>query len=119
MRYMVQIKQTTGYGLTACVNLAKDGGLMSARQLAGKAGVSASYLAQILNRLRAGRVVTSTGGVKGGYRLSRSANEITIGEIIKSIEGPPAAIPPGVPKTVRKHLKQACRELYAIRLSDL
>lgn len=110
---------TVGYGINACIDLAESGGSISASVLGSYGGVSASYMGQLLSRLRAGGVVTSTGGAQGGYRLSRSASYITVGQIIKSIEGPPSSIPESIPPKVRRQLKQARRELHAIRLSEL
>ena len=114
-----QITLTVGYGLQACIELAKSDGMLPASSIAGKADVSTSYMGQVLNRLRTGRILTSTGGVHGGYRLSRAASFITVGQIIQSIEGPSQSMPENIPLKVRRQLKQACRELHAIRLSDL
>jgi Rrf2 family protein len=114
-----QMTTTVSYGLGACIALAKNGGKMSARSLASEVNASSRYMSQVLNKLRTGRIVKSTGGVQGGYRLSRSASKITVGQIIKSIEGPPSSIPENIPPKVRRQLKRACRELYAIRLSEL
>ncbi len=116
---LLHVTHTVGYGLGACVALARNGGKMSARSLAFKISASPDYMSQVLNRLRTGHIVTSTGGVQGGYRLSRPASKITVGQIIESIDGPPPPIPANVPPNVRRQLKRACRELHAIRLSDL
>ena len=114
-----QITVTVGYGIRACTDLARSDGPISASVLANSACVSASYMGQVLNRLRAGRVVTSTGGVHGGYRLSRSADYITVGKIIEALLGPPPEIPSNIPPKIRRQLKLARRELHAIRLSEL
>lgn len=115
-----QITRTVGYGLQACISLAKEHGRpMSASYLGGMSNVSLSYMGQVLSRLRRGDIVASTGGVDGGYRLSRPASKITVGQIIESIDGPPPAVPENIPPKVRRQLKRACRELYAIRLSEL
>lgn len=114
-----QITVTVGYGIRACVDLAKSGGSMSASSLASSGSVSASYMGQVLNRLRAGGVVLSRGGVQGGYRLSRPASKVTAGQIIEALLGPPPPIPDNIPPKIRRQLKQACRELHAIRLSEL
>ena len=118
MAYL-KITATVGYGLKSCMDLAADGGLMSATSLASKGSVSVGYLADVLNRLRKGRIVTSTAGFQGGYRLSRPAGKITVGEIIESIEGRPSPIPRNISPTLRRHMTQAYREMCAIRLSDL
>lgn len=116
---LLHVTQTVGYGLGACVALARNGGKMSARSLALKISASPDYMSQVLNRLRTGHIVTSTGGVQGGYRLSRPTQKITVGQIIESIDGPSPALPENIPPKVRRQLKQACRELHAIRLSEL
>lgn len=114
-----QITLTVGYGVRACVDLAKSGGAMSASSLASSGGVSKSYMGQVLNRLRTGGVVVSTGGVNGGYRLSRAASKITVGQMFDAILGPPPPTPANIPLKIRRQLKHACRELHAIRLSEL
>ncbi len=114
-----QITVTVGYGIQACTDLARSDGPISASVLADSACVSASYMGQVLNRLRAGGVVKSRGGVQGGYRLSRPVSKVTAGQIIEALLGPPPEIPSNIPPKIRRQLKQASRELYAIRLSEL
>jgi Rrf2 family protein len=48
------------------------------------------YLVQILLQLKGAGLVTSTRGASGGYRLARSAESISIGEVLKAIDGPEA-----------------------------
>ncbi|MGE0058630.1 MAG: Rrf2 family transcriptional regulator, partial [Dehalococcoidia bacterium] len=48
---------------------------------------------QVMNQLRGGGFVVSTRGRLGGYRLSRLADEITVGEISRLIDGPLAPAP--------------------------
>jgi Rrf2 family protein len=50
-------------------------------------GISRSYLEQLLNKLKKANLVSSTRGVLGGYKLSRSPDKITIGEILISLDG--------------------------------
>jgi len=45
------------------------------------------YLEQILNVLRHRGLVESTRGARGGYQLARSSDSISIGEIIRAVEG--------------------------------
>ena len=46
------------------------------------------YLEQILNTLRTNQIVKSTRGARGGYELAHEPHEITVGDIIRSLEGP-------------------------------
>ena len=45
-------------------------------------------LAKILQRLAKQRLIVSQNGPKGGYVLSRRAAEISVGEVIRALEGP-------------------------------
>lgn len=45
------------------------------------------FLEQILNDLKSGGIVRSKRGVAGGYRLARPAEEITLAEVVRHIEG--------------------------------
>jgi Rrf2 family protein len=50
------------------------------------------FLEQILNDLRSAGLVESRRGVAGGYRLKRRAEDITLAEVIRHIEGPLAPV---------------------------
>jgi Rrf2 family iron-sulfur cluster assembly transcriptional regulator len=50
--------------------------------------ISLYYLEQLFNKLKRGGIVRSKQGAGGGYTLSRSAREITVGDIIRCVEGP-------------------------------
>ncbi len=66
---------------------------LSVHQLAARTGIPAKYLEQIMNRLRSAQVVRSHRGVHGGYELARRANEITVGEVVRLMDGPLAPSP--------------------------
>ena len=59
------------------------------RKLADAHGISSKFLVQILLHLKTARLVVSTRGAGGGYRLSRMPAEISIGDIVRAVEGPP------------------------------
>ena len=83
------------YGARAALDLAiKYGsGLVMVREIAESQDISMRYLEHILNALRAAGIVKSTRGAKGGYELARSPSEITLGEIIRALEGPMDIVP--------------------------
>jgi Rrf2 family protein len=66
---------------------------LSVHQLASRTGIPAKYLEQIMMRLRAAQVVRSTRGVHGGYELARRPSDITVGEIVRLMDGPLAPSP--------------------------
>lgn len=55
-------------------------------EIAGRQGIPTDYLDQIMIRLRAGKLVESTRGRSGGYRLARPAKDITMWDLFSSVE---------------------------------
>jgi Rrf2 family protein len=81
------------YALRALTVLAKnDSGMMQIRNIAEAADVPHKFLETILQDLRHRGVVNSKRGVFGGYFLSQKPEEITVGNIIRIIDGPLAPI---------------------------
>lgn len=60
--------------------------------IAQREQIPPKYLEQILLALRKGGVLVSKPGVGGGYALSRPPEQITLGEVIRIIEGPLAPL---------------------------
>lgn len=58
------------------------------RKLADAHQISSQFLVQILLQLKTARLVESTRGASGGYRLARLPTEISIGDIVRAVEGP-------------------------------
>lgn len=50
------------------------------------------FLRSILNELRRGAIVNSQRGNEGGYQLARPADQITVGEVFRRLEGPLAEV---------------------------
>lgn len=61
----------------------------SAREMAEAVGVSLPMLTNVLHHLLHHDLVMSTKGAKGGYRLARMADQISLADMIDAIEGPP------------------------------
>ena len=77
------------YGLMAMEGL-KDSygkGPVSVNTVANEKNISEAYLEQLFSLLKKNGLVTSIRGAQGGYELSRNPDEITIGEILVSLEG--------------------------------
>lgn len=69
------------------LGLAAGRGPVSAALIAKQQGLSVAYLEQLLHRLRQRGVVTSVRGPKGGYLLARDPRQISIGEIVRTLDG--------------------------------
>ena len=70
-------------------------GKVALRDLSEAQHISVSCAEQIFVHLRRAGLVTAVRGRRGGYRLTRSAREITIAEIIASVERPALSVAVG------------------------
>ncbi|MCM1289242.1 MAG: Rrf2 family transcriptional regulator [Corallococcus sp.] len=77
------------YGLYIAVELAKrynDGEVVSAATLAQATGVTEKYLEQIVALMKKKDIVMAARGANGGYKLSESPDELTVGQILRAVE---------------------------------
>jgi Rrf2 family protein len=82
------------YGLKAMVHLAglEPGALAQVQEMADANSIPKKFLDQILSELRNAGLVFSKKGKGGGYALARSAHEISVGQIVRVLDGPLAPI---------------------------
>ena len=82
------------YGVTAMYDLALHygEGPQALKSVAERQGISESYLEQLVSILRKGGYVVSMRGSQGGYVLSRNPEKISVGDIIRLLEGPIAPV---------------------------
>lgn len=82
------------YALRAVYEIARSshGGVMTIRDIAKAQRVPRRYLEGILNQLRKGGLLEAQRGRSGGYRLAKGAEEITVGEVVRLIDGPIYAV---------------------------
>jgi Rrf2 family protein len=78
------------YALKALLHLAgKEGGeLVKIREIAEDEEIPEKFLEAILLVLKNARIVASQRGREGGYRLKRAPADVTIGEVVRLIDGP-------------------------------
>ena len=78
------------YGIHAMFDLAQNigNGPQAIRSIADRQMVPEQYLEQIIGLLRREGYVKSMRGAQGGYMLAHPPGEITIGELIRLLEGP-------------------------------
>ncbi len=77
------------YGLRALVDLAVNGKeeAVSVGSIAQRQGISERYLEQLMAKLKKAKIVTSTRGARGGYLLAKPEEDITIGDVLRALEG--------------------------------
>lgn len=77
------------YGLRAMVDLAAHSarGPVPLSSIAARQHISESYLEQLIARLKKAGLVTSVRGAGGGYIPSRGSKEISVGDVLRALEG--------------------------------
>ncbi len=77
------------YGLRVMLDLAVygDGKYVSLTDISQRQDVSLKYLESIISSLKGAGLVKSARGKSGGYKLTKTPAEYTVGEILKSAEG--------------------------------
>ena len=78
------------FAVTAMIDLAlrQDNGPVTLAAISQRQQISLSYLEQLFGKLRRHELVESTRGPGGGYSLGRKASEITVADIITSVDEP-------------------------------
>ena len=77
------------YGLRAVVDLAlfSEHDTVALSSIAERENISISYLEQLIAKLKKAGIVTSIRGAQGGYKLAKPADEISVGDILRALEG--------------------------------
>jgi Rrf2 family protein len=91
----MKVSTRVHYGLRAMTELARsyrEDKLLSIAEIARSEGLPLAYLEQLVGELRRSGLVEGTRGVRGGYRLARAPEAITVGEIYRVLEGEVAPV---------------------------
>jgi len=77
------------YGLRAMVDIAVHsfGDYIPLKIIAERQSISENYLEQVFSILRKAKLVKSARGSQGGYTLSKESSKITVGEVLRILEG--------------------------------
>jgi Rrf2 family transcriptional regulator, iron-sulfur cluster assembly transcription factor len=86
----MRITTTSRYGVRALFDVAYHGGGQPTqiKDISRRQKISQRYLEQIFNKLLKAGLLKSRRGPRGGYMLSRDADEISVGDIINAAQGP-------------------------------
>ena len=91
----MRISSRCEYGLRAMINLASrpdQQQLVHVKVIAEQEKIPLKFLEQILLTLRNAGLVHSKAGRGGGYTLSQGADQITLGRVVRALDGPIAPI---------------------------
>lgn len=101
----MRVSAKADYALRACIELAaaEGEGHVKGERIAQAQEIPLKFLENILGDLRQGGLVRSQRGAEGGYWLARPAEEITLAEVIRAVEGPLANVRGVRPDAVAYH----------------
>jgi len=89
----VRVSAKADYAVRAAAELAAaDEGPIKGERLADAQDIPLQFLEHILLEMKHAGIVRARRGAKGGYWLAKSADDITIAEIIRAVEGPIANV---------------------------
>lgn len=93
----MKLTKRSEYGLRAMIDMAcwesENGSrFVQIKDIAEREKIPAKFLEQILLTLKNAGLINSRMGIKGGYYLSKSPSEITLGQIIRILDGPLAPV---------------------------
>ena len=89
----MQISAKTDYAIRALLNLAShEPELVKVDTIVREQGLPRKFVEAILGELRRAQLVRSQRGAEGGYALAKPANEITLGAVIRAVDGPLAEV---------------------------
>jgi Rrf2 family transcriptional regulator, cysteine metabolism repressor len=117
----MKISSKAQYACLAIIELARSGTEnlpRRVREIADAQGLPASYLIRILLQLKAAGLVRSVRGSEGGYQLARSPWDISIREVIATIDGDSGSACDGSSLAARK-LSDLLIEAQAAELAIL
>jgi Rrf2 family protein len=85
----MKLSTRSRYGTRMVLDLAKrfNEGPVRIKDIAEREGISVKYLEQLIIPLKQANFIKSVRGPKGGHMLSRPPEDITVGEVVKVLEG--------------------------------
>ncbi len=86
----MKLSTKTRYGVRAVFDIAyhNQGRPTQARDIARRQDVPLRYLEQIFQELRRANLVEAKRGPRGGYSLARAPEQITLGDVVRAVQGP-------------------------------
>jgi len=96
---VISVTSKSRYAVVALAELARSGDRpVPIKELAERRDIPEQFLEQLFSTLRRAGLLTSHRGMRGGYTLSRPAEEITVGDVVRAVGGALATVR-GLPTT--------------------
>src|SRR5512147_3349827 len=85
---MIRVSKLTDYAIVLLAHLSRSDRTLTAQELATRSSVPLPTVSKLCKELSRAGLVVSHRGRKGGYGLARTADQITVAEIVEALEGP-------------------------------
>ena len=88
---MLKFNRKTEYGLIALRHIAScaaDGNVVSAREISDTYKIPYPMMSKVLQQLHKHRVIESVQGIRGGYSIRHSLEDVTLAQVVEIFEGP-------------------------------
>lgn len=91
---MLRFTKQLDYGLMAMRYIAehRDDATVGVKRIADEFGIPVELLAKVCQRLAKGGLLVGQSGPRGGYRLTRPPSVVTVGQVVRVLEGPLAMV---------------------------
>jgi Rrf2 family protein len=97
----MRVSAKADYAVRAAAELAAAGeGPVKGEKLAEAQDIPLQFLEHILLELKHAGIVRARRGAKGGYWLARPADEVTIADVVRTVEGPIAHVQSAPPESI-------------------
>ncbi len=117
----MRVSAKADYAVRAAAELAAagDGGPVKGERLAEAQDIPLQFLEHILLELKHAGIVRARRGAKGGYWLAKPADEVTIADVVRAVEGPIAHVQSAPPESIeyRGNAKSLQQVWIAVRAS--
>ncbi|KKU47299.1 MAG: Iron-sulfur cluster assembly transcription factor IscR [Parcubacteria group bacterium GW2011_GWA2_46_9] len=88
MRGFLQVSSRSHYGLRLMTQIANaNGEFISLHTIARRENLSFGYLEELAGQLRRHRLIVAARGARGGYKLAKPSEKISISDIVAALEG--------------------------------
>ncbi len=110
---MLRLSKKADYALIAMKHLAnrQPGVSSSAREIAEEYNIPIELMAKVLQRLARKGLLASLQGTRGGYHLAKSAETISVADVIQAIDGP-------LTVTACSHANDQCGQFAKCNIRD-
>lgn len=107
------------YGVRSLCDIAYNsaGSPAQVRSISERQGISPRYIEQIFQKLKKGGIIKSLRGPAGGYFLTRRPEDITVGDVIRAVDG--KSIQLVACKGDKRGPRRACERLEKCVVSDI